>query len=80
MGMDAPQLALACVPCAILPLTAKRDQAGLQALAAAAGSTCAAMMQAHGHTVIAKRLFEGAAPHRQLAAGPAACGCMPSIL
>ena len=60
MGMEPQKLALVCVPWTILTLTANQDRAGLAALAKAAGSDCLAMMQAHGHIVIAKRLYGGA--------------------
>ena len=60
LGMDSRELALECVPHAILPLTAAEDNEGLNHLAWAVDTDALQIMEGHGHLVIAKRLFEGA--------------------
>ena len=59
LGMHSQELALECVPHAILPLTAAEDNEGLNHLAWAVGTDALQIMEGHGHVVIAKRLFEG---------------------
>lgn len=64
--MDSQELAGKCVPHAILPLSAAEDTDGLNHLAWAVGSDARQVMEAHGHVVIAKRLFEGTALYSSL--------------